>query len=185
MSHFKDFESTFDPPENCERPSDKVIQQYEKLLPVELLDHWRDVGWCSYGQGLLWLVNPQEFDGVVEEWVDFESGPPLVFLRTAFAHLYYWHDGYVFSLDVQYGSLSQVTQDVKLMFTLLCDPELQERILRRGLYQEAKQRLGPPNRDECFAFVPALALGGPGTAETVQRVKIREHLSFLAQVAGG
>jgi hypothetical protein len=185
MNHFEDFEHLYGPPENCEKPSDEAIRAYEGLLPPELLDHWRDVGWCAYGKGLLWVVNPQQFEDVVEDWVDFESGRSFAFLRTAFAHLYLWHEGYVYSLDVQYGSLSKVTKNIKRIFTLLCDPEIQENILRTKLYEQALERLGPPDRDECYAFVPALALGGSGGADTVQRVKIREHLGLLAQILFG
>ncbi|MDQ1639053.1 MAG: hypothetical protein QOF62_2392 [Pyrinomonadaceae bacterium] len=184
MSHFEDFERTYGPPENCEKPTEEVIRQNEAALPKELLDHWREVGWCSYGKGLLWFVNPQQFEGVIDDWVEFEPGSALVFLRTAFAHLYLWHDGYVYSLDVQRGGLSQVTKDITRIFTLLCNPQMQEKILRVPLYEEAMKRLGPPDRDECYGFEPALALGGPGTVDTIKRVKIREHLGILAQLVG-
>ena len=182
MSNFEDFSTTYGPAENCEKPSDDVIRKYEGRLPAQLLDHWREVGWCSYRNGLLWVVNPDQFADVIGEWVDFDPASAPVFLRTAFGHLYLWHDGYVYSLDVQYGDGSRVTPKIERMFTLLCDPELQEKILRRSLFEEARKRLGPPDRDECYAFEPALALGGPGTVDTIRRVKIREHLSILAQL---
>lgn len=185
MSHFEDFKRLYDPPEDCERPGDEAIRAYERLLPPELIDHWREVGWCSYAKGLLWFVNPQQFEGVLEDWIDFESGGFLVFLRSAFAHLYIWHEGYVYSLDVQHGSLSQVTKNMNLFFTLLCDPEIRARILRTDLHSKALLRLGVLNRDECYAFEPALALGGPGTIDTVRRVRMREHLGLLAQMVIG
>ncbi|NGZ08805.1 MAG: DUF1851 domain-containing protein [Nitrospira sp. LK70] len=185
MSQFEDFERTHGPPENCTKPSDKVIRDYAGMLPAELLDQWQEFGWCSYGKGLLWFVNPQQFEGLLEEWVDLGPEQPLVFLRTAFAHLYMWHEGYVYSLDVQTAGLSQVTKSIKRMFTLLCDAEVQDKILRAGLYEHAILRLGPPDRDECYAFEPALAIGGPGTVDTIRRVKMREHLGLLAQIVLG
>lgn len=182
MSNFEDFSHTYGAPENCEKPTEDAIRKYEGKLPPELLDLWREVGWCSYGNGLLWVINPDQFTDVMDEWIDFDPADAPVFLRTAFGHLYLWHDGYVYSLDVHSGSGSRVTPKVERMFTLLCDPELQEKILRRSLFEEARQLLGPPDRDECYAFEPALALGGPGTVDTVRRVKVREHLSILAQI---
>jgi hypothetical protein len=182
MSRFDDFEQMYGPPRDCEPADEETIRELGKLLPAQLVDHWRETGWCAWGDGLIWSVNPKEFDDVVEDLLDFESGRAVVFLRTAFAHLYLWHEGYAYSLDVHHGSISQVTQDVDLLFTLLCDTDIREQILRADLYEEVKQRLGPPNREECYAFVPALALGGPGTADTVQRVKLREHLGLLAQL---
>ena len=182
MSHFEDFEKMFGPAENCEKPDAATITQYENVLPAELLDQWRETGWCSYGKGLLWLTDPKQFDDVLDDWVEIVPEKGTVFLRSAFAHLYMWRDGYVYSLDVQQGSLSQVTKNVARMFTLLCEPDVQEKMLRKSLFDEVLPRLGPPARDECYAFEPALALGGPGTADTVQRVKIREHLAILSQL---
>jgi hypothetical protein len=34
-----------------------------------------------------------------------------------------------------------------------------------------------------YGFVPAIALGGPGTLNTLQKVKTIEHLTFLSQLS--
>ena len=182
MAQFQDFEDEYGPPENCETPTAETFRKYERLLPAELLEKWREVGFCSYGRGLLWLVDPAQFSDVIDDWVEVRDSEPLVFLRTAFAHLYFWQNGAVFSLDVHRGSLSEVTKRIWRIFTLVCDPEIKEKILRVSLFEEALPRLGPPARDECYAFEPALALGGPGTVDTLRRVKIREQLGILAQI---
>ena len=57
-------------------------------------------------------------------------------------------------------------------------------MLKASLFERARELLGPPERDECYAFEPALALGGPGTLETIRRVQLREHLGILAQLVG-
>ncbi|GAB1545475.1 hypothetical protein NUACC21_81510 [Scytonema sp. NUACC21] len=54
--------------------------------------------------------------------------------------------------------------------------------LRSELHFQSVTRLGQLSPDECFAFVPAIALGGSETIETVQRVPIQEHLALLAQL---
>jgi hypothetical protein len=182
MSPFPDFETEYGPPELCLPVSVDAIGAYEGRLPGDLLTQWRDVGWCSYGKGLLWLVDPMQFSGVIADWVDLGDATPLVFLRTAFAHLYFWLDGSVYSLDVQRGGVSEVTKRISRMFTLLCDPEIKEKILRVSLFETALRTVGAPGREECYAFEPALALGGPGTADTIRRVRIREHLGILAQL---
>jgi len=182
MAQFEDFEAAYGPPRDGQTPGDEAFRTYQGALPDALLAQWQETGWCSYGNGLLWLTDPRQFDGILEDWIEVPGPKPLVFLRTAFAHLYFWHDGAVHSLDVHRGSVSRVTPRIERMFTLLCDPEIAERILRVSLYQEAVARLGPPARDECYAFEPALALGGPGTADTLRRVAVREHLGILAQL---
>jgi hypothetical protein len=183
MGVFGDFEHEYGPPEDRIPPSAESLLQYVGVLPDELLEQWRQDAWCSYGHGLLWLSDPEQVADVMEEWVEvIGPGRPVVFLRTAFAHLYFWREGSVYSLDVHRGSLSEVTKRIHRIFTLLCDPEIKERTLRASLYASARERLGPPQQDECYAFEPALALGGPGTVETIRRVKLREHLAILAQI---
>lgn len=182
MSQFPDFEAEYGPAADCVVPGDEVLRAYAGVLPDELIAHWREAGWCAYGEGLLWVVDPAQFEGVIDEWVDVQGGKPHVFLRTAFAHLYFWHDGAVYSVDVHSGGVSQVTKRIARMFTLVCDAEIKEKMVRASLFREALPRLGPPARDECYAFEPALALGGSGAVETIRRVKMREHLGILAEL---
>src|SRR5688572_32328451 len=111
MSRFQDFEAEYGPAENREIPTAETVAKYEGRLPAELLEKWREVGFCSYGKGLLWLVDPEQFADVIDDWAEVrDDSEPVVFLRTAFAHLYYWQNGAVFSLDVHRGSLSEVTK---------------------------------------------------------------------------
>lgn len=182
MGHFEDFDHEYGPPEDCIQPRAEAFKKYEPLLPAELLDKWREVGWCAYHKGLLWLVDPDQFSDIIDEWIEPGPGTPVVFLRTAFAHLYFWRDAYVYSLDPHRGSISQVTKKIERIFTLVCDPEIKEKIVRASLFEQAVPRLGPPGRDECYGFEPALALGGPGTVDTIRRVRMREHLAILAQL---
>lgn len=182
MSLFEDFEREYGPAEDCLKPGEEAFRKYEAVLPAALLDKWREVGWCAYGKGLLWLVDPAQLDDVLEDWLDLDGAKPVVFLRTAFAHLYFWHEDYVHSLDVHHGTVSQVTGNIERIFTLLCHPDVKEKMLRASLYEQARATLGPPARDECYAFEPALVLGGPGTVDTIRRVTLREHLGILAQL---
>lgn len=43
---------------------------------------------------------------------------------------------------------------------------------------------GPLPPSECYGFFPPLAIGGEASLESVQRVKLREHLDILAHVGG-
>ncbi len=183
MSQFENFEKVFGPPLECKKPAEAELLAFANQLPAELIEHWKDPGLCTYGGGLLRFTDPRQFAGILEEWLDPKPKAAHVFLRTAFADLYFWDEGFAYALDVQYGRVSQITDKIELFYDhALCDERVIERSLRRGLYQQAVGRLGPPAEDECYAFVPALALGGPGTAESLQKVKIREHLDILRQI---
>ncbi|WP_324604070.1 T6SS immunity protein Tdi1 domain-containing protein [Paenilisteria weihenstephanensis] len=51
-------------------------------------------------------------------------------------------------------------------------------------YQEAVKKLGTPAYDECFGYVPLLALGGSEKMENLQKVKLKEHILLISALAG-
>lgn len=51
-------------------------------------------------------------------------------------------------------------------------------------YYPAKEKLGEIAYDECYGYVPILAIGGSEKIENLQKVKIKEHISIIAQLAG-
>jgi hypothetical protein len=51
-------------------------------------------------------------------------------------------------------------------------------------YMAAKANLGEPGYDECFGYVPLLGVGGQEKAAHLQIVKIKEHISLIAQTLG-
>jgi len=50
------------------------------------------------------------------------------------------------------------------------------------LFERACKKLGPLEFNEMYAFVPALALGGTNKLEKLKKVKVIEHLNFLADL---
>jgi hypothetical protein len=51
-------------------------------------------------------------------------------------------------------------------------------------YPAAKEKLGELEYDECYGYVPLLELGGAEKIDNLQRVKIKEHISLIAQTVG-
>jgi|GEM_PF-4461889 len=90
------------------------------IVPAELIEHWKDPGLCTYGGGLLRFTDPRQFAGILEEWLDPKPKAAHVFLRTAFADLYFWDEGVAYALDVQYGRVSQLTDKIVLFYDHAC-----------------------------------------------------------------
>jgi hypothetical protein len=51
------------------------------------------------------------------------------------------------------------------------------------LFDPAKRKLGILQSDEIYGFVPALMIGGSEDLKNLEKLKIIEHLTFLAQLA--
>lgn len=182
MSVFDEFEEKHGKGEKCQSVSDKILAKYEDKLPSELIEEWSQNGWCSYGKGLLWTVNPADYEDTLSEWIS-DSQKYFVFLRSAFADIYYSDGEKNYHLDTSYGRISKVYSRIDFVFNgNFCDEKYLESVLRQSLFDKAFSKLGKLETDECYGFFPALALGGEEEIEYVQKAKIREYLSILSQI---
>jgi len=170
------------------------IERYKGKLPNQLLSYWAEHGWCGYGEGIFWLVNPQEYEGVVASWLE---GTYLerrdnyhIIARGAFGSLYLWGEKTGYSLKIETVVSRYVVNDLDITSNGM-DKALQGFLLSRNvdsndfgdLFKPAKKKLGKLRHDEMYGFVPALMLGGPDTLEHLEKVKAVEHLILLSQIA--
>ena len=170
------------------------IDRYQGKLPKLLLEYWAEHGWCGYGGGIFWIVNPQEYEGVVASWIEgtrFEEVDTYhLIARSAFGDLYLWGEKTGFSLKIT----SIISRCVIHNFEPTpeqMDRKLQDFLLSTDvdsndygdLFKPAKKKLGTLRHDEMYGFVPALMLGGPDTLDHLEKVKAVEHLTLLSQIA--
>jgi hypothetical protein len=182
MDAFDEFIAMHGPGIDCRPIRPETVQRYDKRLPQELLDFLGEHGFCGWAQGLIWFVDPDEFQDVMSEWLpdDKQSVP---FARTAFGDLFLHGADGVRTLVVHSGEILPSSPRLDLFVQVaLTDKDFLDSSLFRRVFKKALKRVGAPAADECYAFTPALALGGPGTPESVQKVKLKEHLSILAQL---
>jgi hypothetical protein len=179
---FERFEEKHDPAKDCQKVPDQDLTYYKNKLPDDLLAFWAESGWCSYGDGLLWTVNPSDYSEILKEWIK-DGGELHAFVRTAFGSIVFWDGKLAHFLDVLSGDVSTLFDTMDFNFDgSLSDDKYLDAVVRQKIFKEALPRLGPPARDECYAFVPALPLGGSESADTLQKVKLREHLHLLMQL---
>ncbi|MHC8440384.1 T6SS immunity protein Tdi1 domain-containing protein, partial [Bacteroides hominis] len=51
-------------------------------------------------------------------------------------------------------------------------------------FHKLVERLGLPAKDECYGYVPALALGGSKSLDNIQVVKMLPYIDMIAQMIG-
>jgi hypothetical protein len=190
---FSIFLETFGGPVDRQEVPASSIERYRGKLPNQLLEYWAEHGWCGYGNGIFWIVNPQEYEGVVASWLEgteFEAFDIYhLIARSAFGDLYLWGERTGFSLKIT-SVLSRVVIKNLEITSEEMDRELQSFLLSRnvdsnnygGLFKPAKKKLGTLRHDEMYGFVPALMFGGPDTLDHLEKVKAVEHLILLSQI---
>jgi len=182
MPQFAEFKKKHGPASECRAVPAKTLSAYRKKLPEPLIADWEESGWCAYGKGLIWLVDPDDFKPAVREWLG-SATKGTVFARSAFGHLLVWNSEGAHLLDPHYGTIAKLIDDVGLVFNYsLCSARYLNNVLEQKLFDKALKKLGPLAHDECYGFEPALALGGDGTLKTLRKVKLLEQLSLLAQL---
>lgn len=181
------------PVERREVP-DSSIQRYRGVLPDQLLEYWREHGWCGYGDGIFWMVNPQEYDGAVASWLEgteFETTDNYhVIARSAFGDLYLWGEATGASLKIT-SILSRYSVHRSIYVGDKMDKGVQAFMVSKrigtndygDLFKSALKKLGRLGPDEMYGFIPAFMLGGPDDLKHLEKVKIVEHLIFLSQIA--
>jgi hypothetical protein len=164
--------------------SEKLIETYRDQLPAVLLEEWRASGFRSYGKGLIWLVDPLEYQEVLAYWLDASAGA-LVFARTAFGDLILWWKGDIHLLHINYARTHRLFDDLEFFFEhSLTETKFINSLLETPLFKKALKKCGPLEPSECYGFVPLPASGDVGKVDTVQRVNLSKYLKMLSKLKG-
>jgi hypothetical protein len=194
--HFKIFAAKFSPQFSRREAPPSSIDRYRGILLDPLLKFRDEFGWAGYAEGLFWVVNPQEYEGVLEEWLSgsiFEGKDNFhVIAMNAFGELYVWGElfGSCFSIASVESYLVPRTNFVKPPRDL--DLDIRCFFLSRDrtcediyeLFAEARSRLGGLKFGEVYGFCLAPILGGAIDASNLKITTAVEYLSFLAQLDG-
>ncbi|WP_082547803.1 GAD-like domain-containing protein [Massilia sp. Root335] len=179
----------------------EAIQKWKGKLPDQLLTYWREEGWSGYANGLFWIVNPDDYEDIVDEWLEDTSLEQIdafhVIGRTAFGDLYVCGErsgvnmtiscpiNAIFSLPKDLKPKSKEDQDwsVRSFIGLsISECDLKDESGRQ-LFQRALKKLGPLEPDEVYGFEPAIAVGGKMRLENLGKLKLDVHLTILRQLA--
>ncbi|MCQ3025797.1 DUF1851 domain-containing protein [Pseudomonas tremae] len=191
---FSIFLNTFGGPVGRQEVPKSSIERYKGKLPDLLLHYWSEHGWCGYGEGIFWMVNPQEYEGVTASWIqgtEFENQDTYhLIARSAFGELYFWGEETGASLKIT-SIVSRCTTFISSLPKDQMDKRFQNFLLSAeveyndfdDLFQPAKKKLGTLSHDEMYGFVPAIILGGSDALDNLEKVSSVEHLVFLSQLS--
>lgn len=176
------------------------IDKYQSKLPPALLGYWREEGWCSFADGLFWIVDPDAYKATLDVWLQGSGLAEIdnyhVIARDAFGSLYAWGERYQRKITV-----SSLAGGIVALKNQLQKPNPQpdrslgiflgstsrdsldfEDIQGKPLFQRALAKLGPVAEDEMYAFEPGLCIGGKADLEHMVKVKMVEYLMILDQL---
>jgi hypothetical protein len=199
--HFEWFLEQFGEPNTYESVSEETLTHFRGKLPNRLLEYWQEFGFCSFKDGLFFIVNPLEYKDVMETWLEdrgiMEEDTYHVIARTGFGDLLLWgeRNGNKYTIKPRRGVIFKKDGDAKRIangkaddaiewFFDIVSPssvDLKDVDTDKYIFEQAVQKFGALEPDEMFTFVPAPFAGGSQDPETVDKVNLFVQLDILAQ----
>lgn len=162
----------------------ELVSKYEAILPDELTRIWRDYGFGSMYSGYIKVINPEEYQELLNETY-FRGTSSVPIFATAFGDIITLEEGqYIGMVKYKDGNFVMLAKNFKRFMQNLADDYFWEKYFQIFQYEEAVKKLGEPEHDECFGYVPLLGLGGSEKADNLNKVKIKEHIELISIMVG-
>lgn len=136
-------------PDN-QRPTAAQLARYAELLPAPLLELWREHGLGYYGERRLWLLAPEQWQAVVDQWVSHgeDEVPRIPILKTPFGTLLYYRklsdeDEDISALNIFEQTIDQLSWDLLECFNeQFTDEDGFDDLVSSADYEHARQTAG-------------------------------------------
>ena len=171
------------------------IYQGQSYFPEELIWIWENMGFGVYEDGFLQIVNPDEYEFVFE-YIDKLLEPTVVWGVTALGDLLVWegNDNWTIAPDegnrysfIDITKLEKKVRGKKISVFLniiLHDKEDLIGDFSAKSYFQVKDQLLKLEYDQCYGYVPALALGGTKSNKNLKVVDTKSYIDIIGQSVG-
>lgn len=170
--------------ENYEEVEQDVINLYRNKIPKKLLDIWKEYGFGSFMDNYIKIINPNEYNELLIDSY-FRGRESIPVMLTGFGDIITWEKNrYLGIVKYRKGTFDIIEDGFEYFLNDIIDSEYVRDFLDNSQYKEAIIENGKLNFEECFGYVPLLALGGNEKVENLKKVKIKEHIKLITELAG-
>lgn len=184
----KKFLDIYKPGDNLIKPEQRFIDEAKKIVPKEIIDIWTNYGFGEYGNGIIKMVNPEEYMGILYEWIGKEDFTKIPLMVDAFGDIFYYRylgNGIndISVVDIHYGEIRVLTYSYQEFFDkYMLDFKTNDIYLRRSLYEEAIKKCGKLNIDEVYYFKPAIKIAGYEHIKFIEKDTCKASQYFLLKL---
>lgn len=181
------FLNLYPPSSALQAPSADLLQRMQGVLPEEILNFWQMYGFGSYGNGIIKVVNPDDYQETFDKWVDSDAVQIPLFV-TAFGNVIYYgkespQEEKISVLDIHHGKNGILATSIDEFFgSFIQNKEVMNNILYSSLYEQAVNEKGTLGEFEIFYFVPALILAGDMDIGCIDKGDGRIHQDVLLRI---
>lgn len=166
--------------------SDDTIAVFEATAPDGAVEMWRTWGAGTIGDdGFVRVVDPQRATDMLEGVIPLPDGAIPMFV-TGMADVIAWAQGVFIFYKLRGGTVHLIPENVTLegLARLLQDGPRLDALFERSPYREAAARDGVPAFEDCYGYVPLLALGGSPASANLRLMGAYEHMAIILELAG-
>lgn len=173
------------------KASSEMIEKYRPYLPEALLELWQEKGFGFYGNGLIQIINPEQYQDNLWDWL-LKSEPDMSRLPiaiSAFGVIFYYRklsdeDEDISFIDPQTSEVDVTVWSLEEFFNeWLCDDEIIEVFLEKSLLEKAQKKYGKLPENKMYCFLPSLRMGGRKEDLNLDIGSTVVHLDLLYQLA--
>ena len=170
---------------------DTFIAKYADLSYTELTTFWQEVGFGSFCDGMLKIINPSDYQDVLNSCYVMEYDKSfLPFMCTVFGDVFAYVknpklNNYIVYLNVRYGTYLILPANLRAIVNkVMVNQSFLKGWFDLENYPVIQEKLGKPNIDECFGYSPLLAMGGSENFENIEIVKTLPYIDISTQTIG-
>ncbi len=164
--------------------SSELVIGYTGRLPIELINVWKRYGFGTFYNNYLKIINPNDFKELLKESY-FRANEAIPIMATSFGDIITWEENrYIGLIRYRKGTFNIISSGSDYFFNDLKDEYFVSKYLDKSQYESAVELYGTPEFDECFGYVPLLGLGGSEKVESLEKVKIKEHIELITLLIG-
>ena len=161
-----------------------VVEKYRTMVPDELIQIWQNQGIGTFLGGYLKIINPEEYRDLLDSTYFLGDLAVPIFV-TAFGDIITFEENrYLRFVKYKDGVFEIILENFLFFLKFLKDEDFQKDYFEIDLYKSALKQYGDLDYDYCFGFFPLLGLGGQKTVENIDKVKIKEHIYIISELAG-
>jgi len=159
-------------------------EKYSSQLPEELLSFWDTHGFGSILDGYLKVINPDFYIEFLQQSY-FRGQVSIPIFTTSIGEVITWEKNqFLGKIDYPHGKFDIISDGFDFFFSDILDHSFMKNNFLLNEYSSAKKIHGKVLYDECFGYVPLLALGGRDSVESLQKCKLYEHLQLIFSFIG-
>ncbi len=161
-----------------------VILKYKGKVPDEIIELWEEYGYGSFYNGFFKVINPDEFMEVYGLLV-VDTMDEIPIFTTGMGDIIAYDTSMNSFTDYffRYGTAECMPEDnlqgIADLFEFEC---LGNEWFVYLPYEEAVNKYGQLEYNQCFGYTPLLSLGGYENVESLKKVDLMVHLEIISQL---